>query len=101
MTLWEQFEKETNNKWYIEKTDGVHVVAIRTPNIEYVEWLEAKITSGQGEMMNENDKKILDEWWNTEPFGFDNPDTYAGIISVIDKILVNRSEHAENSHKEK
>ena len=29
----------------------------------------------------------LDKWWATEPFGFDNPDTYNG----IKKLLKNRT----------
>jgi len=37
--------------------------------------------------MNTRQQKILDEWWSTEPFGFDHPDTYQGICDVIDKIL--------------
>ena len=44
--------------------------------------------------MEAEDKKILDEWWATEPFGFDHPDTYHGIEDVVNKILVKRE--AEN-----
>lgn len=26
---------------------------------------------------------MLDEWWKTEPFGFDNSDTYRGILKLM------------------
>ena len=28
-------------------------------------------------------KQLLDKWWNTEPFGFDHPDTYNGILQLM------------------
>jgi len=31
-------------------------------------------------------KELLDKWWNTEPFGFDHPDTYNGILDRMDKV---------------
>jgi len=30
-------------------------------------------------------KQILDKWWNTEPFGFDHPETYKGILKLMKK----------------
>ena len=29
--------------------------------------------------------KDLEKWWDTEPFGFDNPDTYNGIKKLLEK----------------
>lgn len=31
-------------------------------------------------------KDLLDKWWNTEPFGFDHPDTYNGILKLMEEI---------------
>lgn len=31
-------------------------------------------------------KEMLDLWWNTEPFGFDHPDTYNGILELMNEI---------------
>ena len=31
-------------------------------------------------------KKELDKWWDTEPFGWDNPDTYNGIEKLMEKL---------------
>src|SRR5882672_10188690 len=33
-------------------------------------------------------KQLLDAWWETEPFGFDHPDTYTGILLLMDKARI-------------
>ena len=45
--------------------------------------------------MTDKHKKLLDEWWNTEPFGYDNSDTYAGIVKLLEVI---EAEKAEAEH---
>ncbi len=37
--------------------------------------------------MKQEHKKILDDWWITEPFGWDHPDTYNGISEVVEKCV--------------
>jgi hypothetical protein len=43
VNLRDEFEKETGRNWISKGTDGVHVVLIEVPSIEYVEWLEKKV----------------------------------------------------------
>jgi hypothetical protein len=31
-------------------------------------------------------REMLDEWWKTEPFGFDHPDTYNGILGLMNEV---------------
>ena len=32
-------------------------------------------------------QQMLDAWWEVEPFGWDNPDTYAGIKDLMWKAM--------------
>lgn len=41
-------------------------------------------------------KQMLDEWWNKEPFGFDHPETYEGILELMCKS--HEQSCAENKH---
>ena len=46
--------------------------------------------------------KKLDEWWNTEPFGFDHPDTYNGIKKLLFDLIseiINDKMKKENAKK--
>jgi hypothetical protein len=37
-------------------------------------------------------KELLDEWWDTEPFGYDNPDTYDGILNLLEVLEAEKNE---------